>query len=574
MSAVSLALAVGLVAALPPVPDRVWNSAAVSVSPVSSGMPDVTLALARDLRERSSTVAFEYRGSTDGDGSGNGTARFTLAVLSDFERGIWLPEDELDPGGASVVAQRPMASGAPASARPLGGESVVAVRVKGLLSSWLPMPSRAERIEAIGGSFDPEQWMWGDGTATARSDTALTRPGDRFRVLLADPPALDGSGNPVRVPSAEAPADPDRYLALPEDLPDAIADAARVATASLDPESSASPDADAYRTLSAASRLEGWFRSGEFVYDERAPYEPGADSDDPYAVMSAFLEQRTGYCVHFASTYAVMARSLGLPSRVAVGYVSRPSSPTGWTAVRARELHAWPEVHVDGVGWVAFEPTPGGAGYRAETGRPDPAESAAGDAPSMLEQLPLPETDADEPQSDPEQSEETEEVGADEPGGSRGSSGAPPGPGLVLGAVGLVVVLLGIAPAVRRARRGVRRRRVARGERPAAHAWAELVDTAVDLGVYAPEAARVRARTPEAIAEYLVSRGLRGDAAAAALGLARALVEERYAAAPAPAREAGPLRSELELATSALRSTAGWPARLRAALLPRSVLRR
>lgn len=653
----ALALAAGLVAALPPAPDRVWNSAAVSVSPVSSGVPDVTIALARDLQERSGTVAFEYRGSTDSDGFGNSTARFTLAVLSDFDQGTWLPEDAFDASGANVGSARAAASEEMGtSTGPFGAESFVSIRVKGLLSSWLPMPSRAARVEASGGSFDPSQWSWIAGSATARSETALTRPGDGYRVFIENPFAFDASGNPVRSSGADELTDPDRYLALPEGIPDAITAAAREATAPLDPEGTASSepgagptasylssldpgspatfsrsdgsgggvagtdagymidgeavvvsgpsrevDAEANRRLIAASLLEGWFRSGEFVYDERAPYEPGADPEDPYAMMEAFLAQRSGYCVHFASTYAAMARSLGLPSRVAVGYVSRQSG-AGWTSVRARELHAWPEIHVEGFGWVPFEPTPGGAGYRAETGQPDRGEAETGDGPSALVDQPDPSTPTEDEPDEAGEPEESDagDAATDAPDGA--ANAAPLAPGIVLGAVGLILILLCIAPGVRLARRMLRRRRIGRGEAPAAQAWAELVDTAVDLGVYLPDSAPARARTPEAVVEYLSARGLLGGAAEAAdraggagaredaahggtgrgaaeekaAGVARAVVEELYAAAPegAPVRDPEPLIAALELVTAALRSRAGWRARLRAALLPRSVLGR
>ena len=130
-------------------------------------------------------------------------------------------------------------------------------------------------------------------------------------------------------------------------------------------------------TLQAAA-LESWFRYGDFAYNESAPYLPGADN--PFSVMEAFLETRSGFCVHFASTFAVMARSVGIPTRVAVGYVSG-SEPGSQTSVRNNELHAWPEIYQDGFGWVAFEPTPGGAGVRAETGDDVPVEPEVEEAP-------------------------------------------------------------------------------------------------------------------------------------------------------------------------------------------------
>ena len=55
---------------------------------------------------------------------------------------------------------------------------------------------------------------------------------------------------------------------------------------------------------------------------------------------------------------AVMARTLGIPSRVAVGYTPGALQPDGWYIVTGRDSHAWPEIWLDGVGWILFEPTP------------------------------------------------------------------------------------------------------------------------------------------------------------------------------------------------------------------------
>ncbi|QZY52577.1 transglutaminase family protein [Leucobacter tenebrionis] len=629
---VALALAAGFLAVLPPSRDRVWNTDAISASPVAAGVPDVTIALAEDLRRRSNAIAFEYTGSY-----GN-PSRFTLAVLSDFRRGTWLPEDEPDAEGRSVgVSRSSLRAEEARGAWPFGRAPGVDVRVVGLRSAWLPLPPTADRVEAVRGSFDPEQWIWGDGTVTARSETALTRQDQEYRVRLADgvvdeagqyfPPGVDPAGL----------ADPDRYLELPEELPAAITEAteevARQAEASLElfsevtggidtigPDGIVSgmrgaevtvrhlseagdeveviiPNANdmllSEATLPAwatASALEGWFRSGEFVYDEQAPYEPGADPDDPYSMMEAFLAQRAGFCVHFASTYAVMARSLGLPTRVAVGYVARAQN-TGWTPVRARELHAWPEVYLEGQGWTAFEPTPGGAGYRAETGEPyreDPdPDTGADDTPATQPTTPAtqePDPALDDPETD---LAATPRDQGDARAGTLSRLGIP------LAVLATLVGLLCLTPLVRILRRRGRRRGIARGDEPAARAWAEFMDTAVDLGLYTPGTSSARARTPEAVVEYLAEAGAfgretGGDGERAARGLAEAVVEERYAGVSEESGgtigpnepgglsgSSGPaLLAHLGRATRALRARAGRRARAWAALLPRSLGRR
>ncbi len=54
-----------------------------------------------------------------------------------------------------------------------------------------------------------------------------------------------------------------------------------------------------------------------------------------------------------------MARSIGLPARVAVGFTTGLSRADGAYSVLGKNAHAWPEVWFDGYGWVQFEPTPG-----------------------------------------------------------------------------------------------------------------------------------------------------------------------------------------------------------------------
>jgi protein-glutamine gamma-glutamyltransferase len=77
------------------------------------------------------------------------------------------------------------------------------------------------------------------------------------------------------------------------------------------------------------------------------------------AVEYFLFEQRRGYCEQFSSSLAVMARSLGIPARVATGYVPGEYNPfTGLYEVRASDAHAWVEVYFPGYGWSTFDPTP------------------------------------------------------------------------------------------------------------------------------------------------------------------------------------------------------------------------
>lgn len=103
------------------------------------------------------------------------------------------------------------------------------------------------------------------------------------------------------------------------------------------------------------------------------------------------IEDRAGYCQQFATAFALIARSLGYPTRISVGFL--PGTPSEADPeeliVRGTDAHAWPEVLFEGHGWVRFEPTPRGdsrapgyaqapassSGNRSGPGSPQPAGS-------------------------------------------------------------------------------------------------------------------------------------------------------------------------------------------------------
>ena len=103
--------------------------------------------------------------------------------------------------------------------------------------------------------------------------------------------------------------------------------------------------------------LQSYFRDN-FTYSLDVP-----TSNSSTATLE-FLNRKTGYCEQFSSTFALFARLLGIPSRVAIGFTPGEQSPIGTSNVqlfnvRSQHAHAWPEVWFDGIGWVLFEPTPG-----------------------------------------------------------------------------------------------------------------------------------------------------------------------------------------------------------------------
>ena len=131
-----------------------------------------------------------------------------------------------------------------------------------------------------------------------------------------------------------------RYTALPPDLPPRIQEIAFDVTSG------------ATTPLDEMLALQTYLRS--FTYDDRA--EAGHGVDD----MLHFLEDsRRGYCEQFAGTMAVLARTLGYPARVAIGFLPGERQEDGRFRVTTSQVHAWPEVHFGDYGWLPFEPTPG-----------------------------------------------------------------------------------------------------------------------------------------------------------------------------------------------------------------------
>ncbi len=86
---------------------------------------------------------------------------------------------------------------------------------------------------------------------------------------------------------------------------------------------------------------------------------PRTAVQDPIA--NFLFERKQGHCEYFASSMAVMLRTLGIPSRVITGFRSDEFNDlTGSYVVRAKDAHAWVEAYVPGYGWQTFDPTPSG----------------------------------------------------------------------------------------------------------------------------------------------------------------------------------------------------------------------
>jgi transglutaminase-like putative cysteine protease len=139
-----------------------------------------------------------------------------------------------------------------------------------------------------------------------------------------------------------------RYTQLPEDLPERIRELAQEV---------AGDEATAYEQALA---LERFLRQYSYSLDIELPPRD-ADPVDFF-----LFGQQVGYCDYFASAMTVMARSLGLPARLAVGYLAQAPDEAGVQTIREINSHSWTEIYFAEYGWVEFEPTAVFASNRTE----------------------------------------------------------------------------------------------------------------------------------------------------------------------------------------------------------------
>jgi protein-glutamine gamma-glutamyltransferase len=98
-------------------------------------------------------------------------------------------------------------------------------------------------------------------------------------------------------------------------------------------------------------RVMQWIQQ-DFSYT-LATEEPGINSIDDF-----LFTDKKGFCQHFSSSFAILMRAAGIPSRVVTGYVGGYKNPYGdYWILYNKDAHAWNEVWLEGEGWVRFDPT-------------------------------------------------------------------------------------------------------------------------------------------------------------------------------------------------------------------------
>lgn len=487
------------------VPERLPTGFGQNDGPGPVQMGDPSLDLIRNINATSDRVVITYR-TTRPEGMS-----LRLAALSTFDdTGFGLTQTELlgmplpDPPGRRL---------------PAGERHVTEVQIGDFVSEWLPVPWAPVRTDAQG------DWRYDPSTlaliSLGQNRRIATRNLD-YRVESQDVVAtradLEGA-------TAGRPNDDGNTLALPPGRNTEIDELAFELTAS--------SSTDGQRALA----LMDFLRSDAFTYST-----VGVPGSSLGTLHDFLLVSRTGYCEQFAGGLAAMARVVGIPSRVVIGFLPGRPVEDHWE-VSVRNMHAWTELYFEDHGWVAVDPTPPAA--VAPSGAPSPTTAA----PSAPEATPSPTSSTEEvTDTDAAEGSTTESAG-------RIGWGA--------------LILLGLAAtagpwSVRTLRR--HRRLSSRGDmtQRVEGAWEEVRDAVWDAGGTWPTG------SPRQIGEAIAA-GLPSPEAEQFRTLAVLVEQVRYAAHVDEVGALGPLVASIN---SALRDRRGMRQHPWRRLWPRSVWRR
>lgn len=417
-----------------------------------------------------------------------------IAVLTRFSDDEWTAGDRTVPVNNNADGVLPGLLGV-AAAVPRSVHDYRVDITDAFDSRWLPTQAPISEVHAAG------DWRYDTRTMDFLAGRkGLTAAGMSYDMTAVD---LDLTAAQLldTVPSIGTVGQ--SYVDLPDNFPETASDLAKRVT-------------DGSRTaFEKAVALQTFFReTGGFVYDLASPLGSGPGDLESFLDASN-PDGRRGFCQQFAAAMAAMARSLGIPARVAVGFLQPDEIRPGVWEYSTHDLHAWPELFFAGAGWVRFEPTPSTRAASVPSYTTGLNDVRPSQEPSTSTSSAVPPT---RPTTAPKPEEEST---------SDTTNDATIAPlwwwslGVVAGLA--VLALLALSPSRIRLRR---RRMRLRTLTPEA-AWRELHDTVVDLGLRWPPGL-----SPQATGREL-ARYVGGDANREALARLVGLVElARYSTRP------------------------------------------
>ncbi len=317
---------------LPRVSSR-YLSAYTSTSDVSTGFTDrVQLGRIGQIQQSSAVVMHI---EIHNDLQGGYDLKWRGIALSNFDGRVWTnayEQTQVRPAGDGSYRLAPLVD--PRRALAVASRSI---RYRVLME---PIGTNvfflAERPQSLTGNF--RRVSMDAGGAVYDLDTE--HPINRYE---AESQLAEIDSDELRLAANTAPGGMDKYLKLPP-LDIRISKLAEEITA-------AAPS-----NYDKAVAVEQYL-STHFGYTLELPFSPPRDP-----LANFLFERKHGHCEYFASSMAVMLRSLGIPSRIVTGFRGGEFNDlTGQYVVRASDAHSWVEVYFPGSGWISFDPTPAGS---------------------------------------------------------------------------------------------------------------------------------------------------------------------------------------------------------------------
>lgn len=230
------------------------------------------------------------------------------------------------PEGVAALGPLPEQPGDP------GDGEVTRVRIEPVnwVDNWLPVYGRPRAIQGV-----DDNWRYDPARGMVYSVRQRKAGEYTLQTVLQTPPA-----DTLRRASGALDVDP-AYLEAPG-VSERVADLAR------------SIAGTASNQFDRATALYRYFTDGTqgFTYTTETGGDNRAD-----ALEDFLFNGKRGYCEQYASAMAIMARSIGMPARVALGFTA--GFPTeDFQTITTQDAHAWVEIYFPGYGWMTFDPTP------------------------------------------------------------------------------------------------------------------------------------------------------------------------------------------------------------------------
>ena len=383
-------------------------------SRTDGGVPDPFLIAARWQLDPAEAGRVLFTASTSPDSPLN---RPTWATFATYNGIAWISPPTYGVAGDDIP---PEEAGAPAETYSASTRVTVGV---GLPGQWVPVPQRVDQVlSPVATRADPAT-----GIVAAVSSPIDYSFDIRYSLAVAD-------RDTVRAAEPGLSTELDPAVAIPGPLTGTMAALADLVAEEAD------------GTWQRLTLLSEKLRDSRYAAAPPQALAAGPP-DRSYAGLNQVLAEGVGFQEQYAAIWALIGRSWGVPTRLAIGFPpATEESTVGVRTVATSEVSIWPEARLEGLGWVAFQPSP---------------QDVAAGRPAVVRPL-TPEEVPQQPQPDPTPSPSGSASGGDSGGdaageGTQAEAGASIPWALVVPVVVLVLAIAWIAYVALR-RRGIRRR--------------------------------------------------------------------------------------------------------------------